>query len=98
MPINARRSTYLDGLLGPLEIAPLRYPVNTRSEGPKAAGNSSELLKRLALPREAHDFNICNVLAGGLGKLSGIDLQDVSAAAPKLFAAVRRDALGGLIG
>jgi hypothetical protein len=51
----------------------------------------------LALPREAHDFNIRNVLAGGLGKLSGIDMQDVSTAIPKLFAAVRRD-VGGLIG
>jgi hypothetical protein len=58
----------------------------------------SKLLIFLALPREAHDFNICNVLAIGLGKLSGIDMQDVSAAFPKLFVAVRRDALADLIG
>ena len=52
--------------LGPLELAfrvraaltgfclgscPLRYPVNTWSEGSNAAGSSSKLLKRLALPR-----------------------------------------------
>jgi hypothetical protein len=50
---------------------------------------------KLALPREAHDFNICNVLASGLGKLSGIDMQDVSTAAPKLSAVGRLGALAG---
>jgi hypothetical protein len=58
----------------------------------------AKLLKSLALPREAHHFNSCNVLAGCLGKYPGIDMQDVSTAAPKLFAAVRLDALARLIG
>jgi hypothetical protein len=44
-------------------------------------------LEPLALPSEAHDFNGCKLLAGGLGNSPGIVLQSVSADVPKLLAA-----------